>query len=1284
MAKTIRQTGLVAAGCQPWNLNMVTGHGPSFAYCSTMAVYIYEYDETYGEYQLTSINATHSKTITSISWNTMNPDLFVTSGSDAQICVWDVKKRKCIKSLDKLSYVPKCICWLPSNKTQSVGYTWGRGPISLWDTATDRTSTLDSTNFSSDISIFRFHHSDASNFVVGHADGSLSFFRSGIRNKHALKASDEPIEDNAVVALAWDPLSHDYLLVSRKQTGTQLVDVKSCCVITTFSLPSKMVSTTTISWIDSAPGNVFNGRWESGVLRLWSASQSTPLQSISLKSTGFSCLHALATLQTTGTAKISKKQNQNPPPIRDRVHSSTTMATLPHSVPPARVVCTFTDGGIGLYNLQLRKWEFLREQGHIETIFDCKFKPDNPRLIATASFDGTVKVWSVDNLTTTNSTVGNEGVIYSIAWAPGDLNCIACGTRKRGVFVWDFDKSKIIRRFKEHGTSTVFCVAWNQRDSHRLASCSEDGACIIRRLDGELQKKYRHPDSTFGCEWSYHDKDFVATGCNDGVARVWDVSKPSTDPRHVLRGHTAKVFHVRWNPLIRNILCSGSDDKTIRVWDITTETCLSVLFGHISNVRGLAWNYEVPYLLASGSWDSSLKLWDARSGTCIETVTDHGADVYGLATHPLNPFLFASSSRDSTLRMWSLAPFTEVLFLRILADETPSSIVGVAEEAMKKDAPLKLSGAMSKQLLVQLNERKNNDWIKLRWFSELFCSSHRLENFWDLVCVVRGQRDSSLSKSYKHGILHMKHLTKYTASTAQEIEHSVAHKSGANFRQNEKALMRAADLHLKLGNIKRHCEILIQLNQWERAISLAPAVSTNFWAELSKKYAAFLEEENNKDAIKYYISAGQLSDAVRFLTSQNELQDALVVAQSSNEGSMPPSVGEDGDCNGVSPEQGVENSDSYYDSSTHFEYFSSLVTQCCSELADRYYHNAQPFQAASIYLTNNDANSAVDCLVKANKLAVCICLARNLKGDFHGAKVAARWMAQKCETMGLYDIAIKLLQSFDSEITPDTRWSSLHALCARCDVTDENKRSEIYKLAGLPSASEFTNQAMAEESRGSTTSAMQCYLLSDQPKTGLEMAVQLLANKLNNSSWTVDDILEDLECCFYVRSCVLKEQSNKHLRAKLLTISAYIGAHLAIRRDYTDIVKPLLQHAKSMCDLTHSNDPTFPINPSAIQDELHAWVTTSDDVIDNEVIARMRSRAGEESSTCLKGATVVDGSNLPSHSDIHVSTISQKQIAGAPFYLEDGRSVLSLNEALMWAKVNQFSPTGSGARICPF
>lgn len=41
-------------------------------------------------------------------------------------------------------------------------------------------------------------------------------------------------------------------------------------------------------------------------------------------------------------------------------------------------------------------------------------------------------------------------------------------------------------------------------------------------------------------------------------------------------------------------------------------------------------------------------------------------------------------------------------------------------------------------------------------------------------------------------------------------------------------------------------------------------------------------------------------------------------------------------------------------------------------------------------------------------------------------------------------------------------------------------------------------------------------------------------------------------------------------------------------------------------------------------------------------------------------------------------------LQGLAYFLEDGKSAISPNEALMWAKVNPFSPLASGLRINPF
>jgi len=37
-----KQIGLVAAGCQPWNLDVCAACGDRFAYCATLAIYIYQ------------------------------------------------------------------------------------------------------------------------------------------------------------------------------------------------------------------------------------------------------------------------------------------------------------------------------------------------------------------------------------------------------------------------------------------------------------------------------------------------------------------------------------------------------------------------------------------------------------------------------------------------------------------------------------------------------------------------------------------------------------------------------------------------------------------------------------------------------------------------------------------------------------------------------------------------------------------------------------------------------------------------------------------------------------------------------------------------------------------------------------------------------------------------------------------------------------------------------------------------------------------------------------------
>lgn len=97
-----------------------------------------------------------------------------------------------------------------------------------------------------------------------------------------------------------------------------------------------------------------------GALRIWNVSKSTPIGSIKLKKTGF---HAL-TVITCDNNTTSTTNGYSQGPV-----SSTSSAAAPPSfplsgdiqLPPAQILCTFLDGGVGLYDLGKRKWSFLRD-----------------------------------------------------------------------------------------------------------------------------------------------------------------------------------------------------------------------------------------------------------------------------------------------------------------------------------------------------------------------------------------------------------------------------------------------------------------------------------------------------------------------------------------------------------------------------------------------------------------------------------------------------------------------------------------------------------------------------------------------------------------------------------------------------------------------------------------------------------------------------------------------------------------------------------------------------------
>lgn len=90
-------------------------------------------------------------------------------------------------------------------------------------------------------------------------------------------------------------------------------------------------------------------------------------------------------------------------------------------------------GTLGILNLNTNKVS--RIKGHVSRITDLQFSPDN-NLIATGSYDGTIKIWNANNLNIRPVTIkGHEAWVLSLGFNR-DGRYLVTGDNAEKIFVW--------------------------------------------------------------------------------------------------------------------------------------------------------------------------------------------------------------------------------------------------------------------------------------------------------------------------------------------------------------------------------------------------------------------------------------------------------------------------------------------------------------------------------------------------------------------------------------------------------------------------------------------------------------------------------------------------------------------------------------------------------------------------------------------------------------------------------------------------------------------------------
>lgn len=136
-----------------------------------------------------------------------------------------------------------------------------------------------------------------------------------------------------------------------------------------------------------------------------------------------------------------------------------------------------------IWSIKQDSWVF-DLQGHKKGIYTVAWSPTGPAtacpnaplILASASYDTTVKLWELERGSCVLSLAKHQEPVYSLAFSP-DGRYIASGSFDRGINIWSTQSGTLVSSF--HGNGGIFEVQWSPRGDKVAACFSDNTLCVL-------------------------------------------------------------------------------------------------------------------------------------------------------------------------------------------------------------------------------------------------------------------------------------------------------------------------------------------------------------------------------------------------------------------------------------------------------------------------------------------------------------------------------------------------------------------------------------------------------------------------------------------------------------------------------------------------------------------------------------------------------------------------------------------------------------------------------------
>jgi ribosome biogenesis protein YTM1 len=276
--------------------------------------------------------------------------------------------------------------------------------------------------------------------------------------------------------------------------------------------------------------------------------------------------------------------------------------------------------------------------------------PGVPERVASASYDGLVRIWNPSGQTIATSAAGRGGGhskrLEAVRWlSPTQLASAGLDCK---IVVWDYSESEdgfsgtLKHNMELWGHDRVINSIDVNAASKRILTASSDG-----KVGLWSSSKRTAPQAEPETLPSAHTTKKAKLASNESTAQ--------RGPLALFPMHDDKVTAAIFHPDDRSVAYSASMDHTLKTIDLTTQREVA----RLTTMHPIMCAAAIPgsSLVAAGSSARHITLLDPREGaasTAAMTLRGHVNFVSSLAPSPENSHSLVSGSWDSTCRVWDL------------------------------------------------------------------------------------------------------------------------------------------------------------------------------------------------------------------------------------------------------------------------------------------------------------------------------------------------------------------------------------------------------------------------------------------------------------------------------------------------------------------------------------------------------------------------------------------------------------------------------------------------------